>query len=810
MAPGCPDVDSRAFNSYSRNTMTSNASVDGRMQGRVLFLCDRPVSDPAIGTVAAELGCDLVRARTLDEALAHARPDDALPGFALVLAGYSGDAGALFDRVRRLRAALPEAPVIAHGVPATPPFTLEALYDAGALAVLHDPVSIPILRAKARFFLEAYATAAERRRAEAALQDTRARLEAIIAAAEVAVWSLDIASGRVRGDMRMIEMFGLRPEDAEGADVSAYFDVIHPDDVPPTQVLLGRAMATGAPYDATFRVRTPEGAWRWVLARGHLDRGAGTRGVMRGVVIDASLQKEAEERLQASEERYRTLFEAIDEAVCVIEMLYDDAGLPCDYRFLEVNPAFVKATGFRDAVGRTVRALVPEHAARWCEMFGKVAASGDPVHFVDGLEGLERWYDVYAARVGPAGSRKVVVLFTDITERRRTELELRRLADDLAEQDRRKTEFLATLAHELRNPLAPIRSGLQLMRRARSDPAAIARVQDIMDRQLDHLVHLVDDLLDVARITRGQVDLKPALVPLADVLNAAVETSLPLIEASRHKLDVRLPAEPLQLYADATRITQVVSNLLNNAAKYTPRGGHIVLAAERDGDQALIAVSDNGIGIPPEALAEVFRMFTQIPNAARHVPGGLGIGLSLVKSLVELHGGTIQAASAGVGTGSVFTVRLPLARQEADHAAPAAPAHDAAGIPPLRLLVVDDNRDAADTLAALLSVMGHDVVVAHDGHQALRMLDGLHPQAVFLDIGMPGLSGYDVARAVRREPRHDDVMLVALTGWGGADDRARTAQAGFDAHLTKPATMTAIESVLRDVEKRRSPSPADR
>jgi PAS domain S-box-containing protein len=785
------------------------------MQGRVLFLCDRPVPDPAIGIVAAEMGCDLARARSLDEALAHARHGDDLPGFALVLVGFSGDVDALFDSVRRLRAALPEAPVIAHGIPVPPPFTLESLYDAGALAVLHDPVSVPILRAKSRFFLEAYATAAERRRAEAALRDTRARLEAIIAAAEVAVWSLDIATGRVRADARMIEMFGLHPDDADGADVAAYFAVIHPDDVPPTQVLLGRAMETGAPYDATSRVRTADGGWRWVLARGHLDRDAGTRGVMRGVVIDASLQKDAEERLQASEERYRTLFDAIDEGVCVIEMLYDDAGIPNDYRFLEVNPAFVKATGLAHAVGRTMRSLAPRHEAHWFETYGRVAATGEPVHFVDEATQLGRWYDVYAARVGPAGSRKVVILFTDITRRRRDEMELRRLADDLTEQDRRKTEFLATLAHELRNPLAPIRSGLQLMRRARSDPAAVARVHDIMDRQLDQLVHLVDDLLDVARITRGQVELKPALVPLADVLNAAVETSLPLIEASRHRLDVRLPAEPLRLYADATRITQVVSNLLNNAAKYTPRGGHIVLAAERDGAQALIAVSDNGIGIPPESLEEVFRMFTQIPNAAQHVPGGLGIGLSLVKSLVELHGGTIQAASAGIASGSVFTVRLPLADQGADKALPGTAGPDAAAIPALRLLVVDDNRDAADTLAALLSVMGHDVVVAHDGHQALRMLDGLRPHAVFLDIGMPGLSGYDVAQAVRRDARHDGVMLVALTGWGGADDRARTAQAGFDAHLTKPAPVTAIESVLRAVESRQAAlreasSPADR
>jgi PAS domain S-box-containing protein len=783
--------------------------MNGPGPGRVLFLCDRPVSDPAVGAVAAELGYELVHARTLDEALEHARQPGGQSGFALVLAGYSGNTDALFESVRRLRAALPQAPVIAHGVPATPPFALDALYDAGALAVLHDPLSLPILKAKARFFLEAHATAAERRRAEAALEETRARLESIINAAEVAVWSMDVATGRVSADARLIEMFGLPPEATDGVAVSAYFDAIHPDDVRPTQALLAGAIDSGEPYEATFRVRTPDGAWRWLLARGQLDRGAGgPRGLMRGVVIDASLQKQAEEQLQASEERYRTLFEAIDEAVCVIEMLYDDTGAPCDYRFLEVNPAFVKSTGFKDAVGHTVRSLVPAHAARWLDALARVAATGEPVHFVDEIERLARWFDVYAARVGPANSRKVVVLFTDITERRRTELELRRLADDLAEQDRRKTEFLATLAHELRNPLAPIRSGLQLMRRTRSDPASIARVQDIMDRQLDHLVHLVDDLLDVARITRGQVDLKRDHIPLADVLNAAVETSLPLIEAARHRLDVRLPAEPLTLYADATRITQVVSNLLNNAAKYTPRGGHIVLAAERDGDQALIAVSDNGIGIPAESLDDVFRMFTQVAHAAQHTPGGLGIGLSLVRSLVELHGGTIHAASGGTGMGSVFTVRLPLAGRRAEaHSAPAAPGAPgtpapAAAVEPLRLLVVDDNRDAADTLAALLSVMGHDVAVAHDGYQALRMLDGVQPQAVFLDIGMPGLSGFEVAEKVRRERRHDGVMLVALTGWGGADDRARTAQAGFDAHLTKPATVAAIEAVLREVGAR--------
>jgi PAS domain S-box-containing protein len=774
----------------------SPASRDAS-RGRVLFVCDREDTDPAVASVAAELGYEVLRVRSADEAMLHAAP----PGFALILAGYAHGIDAFAAVVRRLRAAFPPTPLVAIGLPPERSFAVEPLYEAGVLAALDEPISPPILKAKARFYLDAYATAAERTRTQAALEETRARLESTIAAAEVGVWTLELGTKRVIADTRMAALFGLGPEDARGAPVSAYFAPIHPDDIPATEARLQHAIDTGEPYEATFRVRGPGGGWRWMLARGYAERGHGADGAqavtrLRGVVIDATLHKQAEERLQASEERYRTLFDSIDDGVCVIEMLYDDDGKPFDYRFLEVNAAFVRHTGLEDAAGKTIRSLAPGHEDHWFATYGRVAATGEPERFIDQAARLGRWYDVYAARVGPAGSRKVVVLFTDITERRRTELELRRLADGLAEQDRRKTEFLATLAHELRNPLAPIRSGLQLMRRAKGDPAALARVEDIMDRQLDHLVHLVDDLLDVARITRGQIALKPERIALAEVLRAAVDTSMPLVEASRHRLDLRLPDAPLTLVADPIRLTQVVSNLLNNAAKYTPRGGAIVLAAERAGDQAVIAVSDNGIGIPPESLESVFQMFTQVAHASQRSHGGLGIGLSLVRSLVELHGGSITADSAGLGAGSVFTVRLPLGDGNPAAPAPAPAARAPAHVGTLRVLVVDDNRDAAETLSALLTIMGHTAPVAADGHQALRMIAGFRPQVVFLDIGMPGMSGYDVAKAVRSDPQFDEVRLVALTGWGGEADRARSREAGFDAHLTKPATVAAIEAVL--------------
>ena len=420
----------------------------------------------------------------------------------------------------------------------------------------------------------------------------------------------------------------------------------------------------------------------------------------------------------------------------------------------------------------------------------------------NGAEPLPVYFKGFAVSDGDGNNLGLATITRDITQQKRAEDELRRVAADLAEADLRKSEFLATLAHELRNPLAPIRTGLDLLRMAPGDTAATKRVHGMMARQLGHLIHLVDDLLDIARITRGKIELKKEAVPLHTVVGMAVETSAALVEAHGHRLEVDLPPDPLELEADVTRLVQVLANLLNNAAKYTPHGGTIRLAAWREDGHAVIAVSDNGVGIGPEAIGSVFEMFTQVRGSLDRAQGGLGIGLSLARRLVELHGGRVSAFSGGEKQGSTFTVRLPLrpgtphARAE-EHGTEGA----AAAWAPLRVLVVDDNEDAAESLAALLQLLGHTTRVAHDGPEGLFLAETFQPDLAFLDIGLPGMNGYDLAGAIRRMGTMQQVVLIALTGWGAHSDQQQSQEAGFDQHLTKPVSLEALEQALGAVAR---------
>jgi CheY-like chemotaxis protein len=362
--------------------------------------------------------------------------------------------------------------------------------------------------------------------------------------------------------------------------------------------------------------------------------------------------------------------------------------------------------------------------------------------------------------------------------------------------DRRKDEFLATLAHELRNPLAPIRSSLDLLRLA-PESAPVPEILGTMDRQVNHMMRLIDDLMDVSRVTRGKIHLRRQSVDMAEMMGTAIEISRPEVDAAGHRLTVVLPPAGVTVDGDPVRLAQVFSNLLNNAVKYTNPGGEIRFAAHVSDGQIEVSVSDSGIGIAAEALPHLFEMFYQAADGQR-LHAGLGIGLTLVHTMVEMHGGEVIAGSDGPGRGSRFTVRLPLERKAAAPAPlPASASKRPAALPGLpRVIVVDDNRDAADSLAMLLQVLGADVRVAHDGAAALEAFDQFHPAAMFLDIGMPGMDGYELAGRVRARPQAENTLLVALTGWGQERDRARTRAAGFAHHLVKPADASRLRALL--------------
>jgi signal transduction histidine kinase/ActR/RegA family two-component response regulator len=386
----------------------------------------------------------------------------------------------------------------------------------------------------------------------------------------------------------------------------------------------------------------------------------------------------------------------------------------------------------------------------------------------------------------------------ELDERRRAEVKL-------LEADSRKNEFLATLAHELRNPLAPIRNCLQLLRMSTPTDSATQHIYDVLDRQVNYMVRLVEDLMDISRITRGIIELRKEVTDLAAIIKSAVETSQPLIDAMLHKLTVKIPPEPIPLYGDVLRLAQVFGNLLNNAAKYTDKGGKIWLTACQDGRDVVVSVRDSGIGISAAMLPSVFDLFTQADRARAAAQGGLGIGLTLVKRLVEMHGGTIAARSEGPGKGSEFIVRLPaviplsLAGKGA-RGGGKAPApidgHHAPRAPYRHVLIVDDNEDAAASLQMLLATVGVDAQIANDGLTALQIIEQTPPELVFLDIGMPDMDGYEAARRIRQRHGANAMVLVALTGWGQPHDRKRTHEAGFNYHLVKPADLEEVKALV--------------
>jgi PAS domain S-box-containing protein len=455
-----------------------------------------------------------------------------------------------------------------------------------------------------------------------------------------------------------------------------------------------------------------------------------------------------------------------------------------------------------DITGRSHYELLPELVEAWAPIHRRVLAGekmfsdGDRSERADGRERWTKWEAIPWHDV-TGGIGGILMSAEDITERVRAEEELRRLVAEVADAGRRKDEFLATLAHELRNPLAPIRNGLRLLGLTNSSDEVVEEARTMMERQVAQLVHLVDDLLDVSRISGGKLQLRKQRIELAAALHSAVEISRTHIDAGGHELTVTMSPRPLFVDADMTRLGQVFSNLLNNAAKFSERGGRIQLSVEVRGSDAVVRIEDSGIGIAPEMLHNVFQMFSQVDQSLEKSQGGLGIGLSLVKQLVEMHGGRVDASSDGHGKGSAFVVYLPLAVSEASEVPPAV-APRAASSPSAkhRILVADDNADAAGSLAILLRHMGHDVHTVGDGVAAVELAETLRPDVIILDIGMPKLNGHDAGRRIRAQPWAARAVLIALTGWGQDDVKQRSMEAGFDHHIVKPVDFASLMQLL--------------
>jgi len=520
-------------------------------------------------------------------------------------------------------------------------------------------------------------------------------------------------------------------------------------------------------------------------------------------LVDVTERRRAEQRQHEKELRMRLALEATGAATWIIDytrgaMESFDAHA-CEMAGLDASRTWWPAGTFCELLHPQDRPMMQSALAATYVAAGHAAVKHGPLmeYRILRPDGQVRWLQGAGVVQHDAAGRAVqfVGVSIDITERRRAQ-------QALLEADRRKDEFLAVLAHELRNPLAPIRNGVQILRLRTAADALLQRTLNMMDRQASHLVRLVDDLLDISRITRGQLELRQRRLLLTDVLANAVDGSRMFIEGRGHELtvEVRPGADGLQVDGDADRLVQVFSNLLSNSAKYTDKGGRITLTLDREGSEAVVRVHDNGIGIPPQALERVFEMFSQAHAREQRADGGLGIGLSLVRTLVQMHHGSVSAFSEGLGTGSTFTVRLPLAgaRAATPIASPDAIAHAAAEHGARRVLVVDDSADAAASLMTLLELAGHEVRTAGDGAEAIEQTCEFRPDIIFMDLGMPRIDGVEATRRIRALPQGRDVRIIALTGWGQEADRERTRSAGMDDHIVKPVSPETLQRILRE------------
>lgn len=667
----------------------------------------------------------------------------------------------------------------------------------------------------------------ERKQAESGTTRLVEKLALALDAGNLGTWEWDPATDNMVLSAKAGEIYGVEPGVPHNREQLR--SLLHEEDRDLARQTAAQAMADRVDYEIEYRVLRPGGAPMWVAARGRGVYDADGRLLrMHGVVQDITARRGFEDGLRKQSERLRLLWEAAavllttEEPDAMMRGLFKKIaphfGLDTYFNFMVHDSGtylrLESCLGIPQEVANTIQRLEFGQAICGTVAVKKRAMTATRIQdSEDPRVQLVKGFGIRAYTCNPllAGDRLLGTLSfasrtrdtfePDEVEFLRTichyvtvAYERLRLIQELREADRQKDDFIALLAHELRNPLAPIRNGLQVLRLADGDAEQLSWARDVMDRQLAHMVRLIDDLLDISRINRNKMELRRARISLKEVVTSAVETARPLLDAARHELTVALPATPVALDADLTRMAQVFANLLTNSAKYTPTGGRVWLSAERVNSHVEVMVRDTGIGIPAHALPTIFDMFSQVDRGLERRAGGLGIGLALVKGLVEMHGGTVSATSDGEGRGATFTIMLP----EAERLEPSRPARAESQIggPSHRILVVDDNKDGAESLATLLRILGHEIQTAHDGSEAVAAAAAFRPDVILMDVGMPVLNGLDATRRIREQPWGKEVTIIALTGWGQENDRERSRSAGCDGHLVKPVPLKDLQAML--------------